>query len=51
VEQGKASCKHGMLTIRFPKRADQGKVRQIPISAESGEAQPRDQDKTKEKAA
>lgn len=35
VEQAQASYKNGVLTIRFPKRAERSNVKQIPINTES----------------
>jgi HSP20 family protein len=45
ADQAQASYKNGMLSIRFPKRAERSHVKQIPISSES-RPQP-----SKEKAA
>jgi len=39
VEQAEASYRNGMLSIRFPKRAQRENVRQIPISTQSGATQ------------
>src|SRR5437867_1241670 len=39
VEQAEASYRNGMLSIRFPKRAQRENVRQIPITTQSGSAQ------------
>ena len=38
AEQAKASYDNGVLTIRFPKRAERQDVRQIPVTAASREA-------------
>jgi len=35
VDHAQASCKNGVLTVRFPKRADTEQVKRIPISGES----------------
>jgi HSP20 family protein len=36
-EQAEASYRNGVLAIRFPRQAERGNVRQIPIDTESGE--------------
>ena len=36
TEQGQASFRNGMLTLRFPRRAQRASARQIPISTEGG---------------
>lgn len=41
TEQVQATCEHGVLSIRFPKRAQWQNVRQIPISSGSREQQPK----------
>ena len=35
TEQGQASFRHGMLTLRFPRRSQRANARQIPISTET----------------
>jgi len=37
TEQAQASCRNGMLTMRFPRRAHRESARQIPVSTEGGE--------------
>lgn len=39
VDQAQASYKNGVLSIRFPKPAERGNVRQIPVQTESGAQQ------------
>jgi cell envelope opacity-associated protein A len=39
VKPGMTSYKNGVLTIRFPKRAERGNVKQIPINTESRDQQ------------
>jgi HSP20 family protein len=35
VDRGEASCKNGVLTVRFPKRSGAQNVKRIPISGEA----------------
>lgn len=46
VDSGQASYRNGVLSIRFPRRAQRQNTRQIPISTESG-----DQPQRKDRAA
>lgn len=48
AEQAQAACRNGMLTIRFPRRAQRESARQIPVSTEG---EPSGAQSTKGKAA
>jgi len=47
-EKAEASCRNGVLAIRFPRQAERSQVRQIPIRTESGQPQPQ---QSKDRAA
>jgi HSP20 family protein len=51
VDQAEASYANGVLSIKFPKRAERSNVRQIPVSTEPGAQKQQPQQPAKQKAA